>query len=425
MADPDDRKFPPGDVPDTDDDEPQPWGAGAAPPGARWRRRALWAGAAAVAVVVAVTVGWPSVAPLMPGTVTALFEDADPSRDPELASLGARIEALEAAVARVEGGVASATATARAALPQSDAAQLGTRIEALETRPAPGPPAPDKRIDPLVEKVDALGGRLDRLERVAAATAGTPSAAEGAGTSPTLAALLAENARLAAELGRMTERIARLEAAGDPELAGKVEAAGARVEGIEADLKRLSESGRTRKGDALLLAVGQLREAASGSRPFDVELQLVLKAATGEAGIGEAAGPLAAFSRESVPTRAALKAQFPGLAARAAQAALAPEEGSWLNRTAARLSRVVTVRRVGQGAERGEGALAAIARAENRLAAGDLAAAAAALEGLEGAPDEIFGEWREGAGARATIDVAIARLSRRAIERFAAAGGAG
>ena len=425
MADPDDRKFPPGDVPDTDDDEPQPWGAGAAPPGARWRRRALWAGAAAVAVVVAVTVGWPSVAPLMPGTVTALFEDADPSPDPELASLGARIEALESAVARLDGRVASAAATAGAALPQSDAARLGTRIEALETRPAPSPPAPDKRIDPLLEKVDALGGRLDRLERVAAATAGTPSAAEGAGTSPTLAALLAENARLAAELGRMTERIARLEAAGGPELAGRVEAAGARVEGIEADLKRLSESGRTRKGDALLLAVGQLREAASGSRPFDVELQLVLKAATGEAGIGEAAGPLAAFSREGVPTRAALKAQFPELAAKAAQAALAPEEGGWLNRTAARFSRVVTVRRVGEGAERGEGALAAIARAENRLAAGDLAAAAAALEELEGAPGKVFGEWREGAGARATIDVAIARLSRRAIERFAAAGGAG
>ena len=231
MADPEDRKFPPGNVPDTDGDEPQPWGAGAAPPGARWRRRALWAGAAVVAVVVAVTVGWPSVAPLMPGTVTALFEDGAPSPDPELASLGARIEALESAVARLDGRIASAAATARAALPQSDAARLAARIEALETRPTPGPPAPDKRIDPLAQKVDALGRRLDRLERVAAATAGAPSGAQGAGTSPALAALLAENARLAAELGRMTERIARLEAAGDPELAGKVEAAGARGRG--------------------------------------------------------------------------------------------------------------------------------------------------------------------------------------------------
>ena len=86
---------------------------------------------------------------------------------------------------------------------------------------------------------------------------------------------------------------------------------------------------------------------------------------------------------------------------------------------------MVTVRRVGEGAEEGEGALAAIARAENRLAAGDLAAAAAALEGLEGAPASVFGEWRAAAKARAAADVAIARLSRRAVERFAAAGGAG
>ncbi len=425
MAEPDDRNRSPDDPPDTDGDAPQAWGAGAAPPGARWRRRALWAGAVAVAVVVAVAVGWPLVAPLMPRAVTAMFEDAEPAPDPELASLGARIEALESAVARLDGRIAATAATARAALPQSEAAGLGTRIEALETRPAPGPPTPDKRIDPLVERVDALTGRLNSLERVAAATAGAPSGVEGSGSSPALAALLAENARLAAELGRMTERIARLETAGDPELARKVESAGTRVAGIEADLKRLSESDRTREGDALLLAVGQLREAAAGSRPFDVELQLVLKAAGGDAGIEETARPLVAFSRKGVPTRTALEAQFPELAARAAQADLASEEGDWLNRTAARFSRVVTVRRVGEGAEEGDGALAAIARAENRLAAGDLAAAAAALEALDGAPGKVFDAWRMDAGARAATDAAIAGLSRRAVERFAAAGGAG
>ena len=171
--------------------------------------------------------------------------------------------------------------------------------------------------------------------------------------------------------------------------------------------------------------MGQLREAAAGSRPFDVELQLVLKAAAGDPGIGKTARPLAPFSRKGVPTRAALEARFPELAARAAQADLASEEGDWLNRTAARFSRVVTVRRVGEGAEQGDGALAAIARAENRLAAGDLAAAAAALEALDGAPAEVFDAWRRDAGARATIDAVIAGLSRRAVERFADAGGAG
>ena len=419
MAEPDNRNPPPDDAPEADRDEPQPWGAGAAPPRARWQRLAVWAGAGVVLVVVAATLAWPLVGPLLPRAVTAMFEDAEPP--PELAALGARIEALESAAARLDGRIAAAAATARAALPKSEAARLGTRIGALETRPAPLPPTPDGRIAPLVERVEALAGRLGTIERVAAASPGEG----GAVAAPGLAALLAENARLAAALGRMTERIARLESAADPELARMAAAAGARVDGLEADLKRLAEADRTRKGDALLLAVGQLREAAAGTRPFDAELELVLKAAGGDAVIGEAAKPLAALAPTGIPTRAALKARFPTLAARAAQADLASEEGDWLNRTAARFSRVVTVRRVGEGAEEGEGALAAIARAENRLAAGDLGAAAAALEALDGAPASVFGEWRAAAKARAAADAAIARLSRRAVERFAAAGGAG
>ena len=86
---------------------------------------------------------------------------------------------------------------------------------------------------------------------------------------------------------------------------------------------------------------------------------------------------------------------------------------------------MVTIRRVGEGAEQGEGALAVIARAESRLAAGDLAAASAALDGLDGAPAKSFDGWRKAAAARAAADAAIARLSRRAVERFAAAGGGG
>jgi len=421
MVDPNNRNPPPDDAPGMDSDEPQPWGAGAAPPGARWRRRALWAGAGIVLAVLAVAVGWSLIGPLMPRSVTEIFAGGTTRPDPELAALGKRIEALETLAARLDGRIASAAATAKAALPRSEAARLGARVKTLETRPAPPPPAPDKRMAPLVERVEALAGRLEAMERVAAASPGEG----GAAAAPGIAALLAENARLAAALGRMTERIARLEAGADPELARKVESAGAKVEGIEADLKRLAQAERTRQGDAFLLAVGQLREAASGSRPFDAELKLVLMAASGDAGIEEAAKPLSAIAPEGVPTRAALKARFPELAARAAQADFASEDGDWLNRTAARFSRVVTIRRVGEGAEESEGALAAIARAENRLGSGDLAAAAAALEGLDGAPGKVFGDWRAAAKARAATDAAIARLSRRAVERLAATGGAG
>ena len=395
----------------------QPWGAGAASPYAQWRRRAVWAAMAAI-VLAAIAIGWPAIETIMPRAVTEIFASGEAPADPETFAFAMRIEALESAVAGLDGRIAAAAATAGASLPRADAARLDARIAALETRPAPRPaprpPPPDRRIAPLVERVEALAGRLAALEG-APASAGAPS---GAGA-----------AEAAAALGRMAERIARLEAAleaaGDPRLAEKVESAGARVDGIEAELKRLAAAERTRKGDALLLAVGQLREAAAGPRAFDAELQLVLRAAGGDAGIEDAAGLLAAVAPAGIPTRAALENRFPALAAKAAQSALAPEDGDWLDRTASRLSRVVTIRRVGEGAEQGEGALAVIARAESRLAAGDLAAASAALDGLDGAPAKSFDGWRKAAAARAAADAAIARLSRRAVERFAAAGGGG
>ena len=418
MAERDEPNRPPGEAEGRTADEPQPWGAGAAPPYARWRRHAVWVAGAAI-VVAALAIGWPVVETLLPRAVTEIFADEDAPPDPALTALAMRIETLESAVARLDGRIAATAAAAGGALPRSDAARLGARIEALETRPAPRPPPRDPRIAPLAERVQALAGRLDALERETASAAAQPG--DGAGRTAR-----AETARLAVSLGHLVERIGRLEAAletaADPELASKVESAGTRVAGIEAELKRLAAAERTRKGDALLLAVGQLREAAAGARPFDAELRLVLQASGGDARIADAAAPLAPLAPKGIPTRTALQEAFPVLAARAAQAALAPEDGDWLDRTASRLSRVVTIRRVGEGIEDGEGALTVIARAESRLAAGDLAAASAALDALDGAPARVFGEWREAAAARAAVDAAIAGLSRRAIERFAAAG---
>ena len=420
MAGRDPSTPPPDRAADEAGNGPQPWGAGAASPYARWRRRGVWA-AAAVVVLAAVAIGWSAIESVMPRAVTdifasgGIFASGDAPADPETAVLAMRIEALESAVAGLDGRIAAAAAKAGASMPRSEAARLDARVAALETRPAPRPPPPDLRVAPLVERVEALAARLDAL------ATGVPSAESG--DAP------AENARLSAALGRMAERIAGVEAAlevaGDPRLAEKVESAGARVDGIEAELKRLATAERTRKGDALLLAVGQLREAAAGPRPFDAELQLVLKAAGGDAGIEDAAKPLAAVAPAGIPTRAALENRFPALAAKAAQSALAPEDGDWLDRTASRLSRVVTIRRVGEGIEEGEGALAVIARAESRLAAGDLAAASAALDRLDGAPAKAFDDWRKAAAARAAADAAIAGLSRRAVERFAAAEGGG
>ena len=50
-------------------DEPQPWGAGAASPLARWRRQAIWAGGA-IALLAAIALLWPAIETVLPRAAT-------------------------------------------------------------------------------------------------------------------------------------------------------------------------------------------------------------------------------------------------------------------------------------------------------------------------------------------------------------------
>ena len=65
--------------------------------------------------------------------------------------------------------------------------------------------------------------------------------------------------------------------------------------------------------------------------------------------------------------------------------------------------------------------MARAARAESRLAAGDLIGAVAALDGLDGAPAAAAGAWRTDAAARVKANAALATLTARAIAVFGGA----
>jgi hypothetical protein len=74
---------------------------------------------------------------------------------------------------------------------------------------------------------------------------------------------------------------------------------------------------------------------------------------------------------------------------------------------------LVTVRSVGADAE-GSDADARVARAEARLADGDLAGAVAEIEGLEGPAAEAAAGWLERARARLAAEQALASLQEQA-----------
>ena len=75
--------------------------------------------------------------------------------------------------------------------------------------------------------------------------------------------------------------------------------------------------------------------------------------------------------------------------------------------------RLVTIRPVGADAE-GDHAAARVARAEARLADGDLAGAVAELEGLEGAPAAAAAPWLEQARTRLAAENALHGLRAHA-----------
>lgn len=189
-----------------------------------------------------------------------------------------------------------------------------------------------------------------------------------------------------------------------------------------AEVARLAErlealegrQGRAAEAAAGALATSALMEAAQTSRPFPAELTALEQ-------ISPAAGDLRAlkpYAERGVPSRAALSSSFPEYAARAAAAARASQDDeSLLSRVGAALSRVVTLRRVGD--VEGKSVDAVIARAERQLEDGDLVSALGTLDALPPSGRGALAPWRERAEGRAAVDRRIAEIRSQALKSLA------
>jgi hypothetical protein len=190
---------------------------------------------------------------------------------------------------------------------------------------------------------------------------------------------------------------------------------GARVATLEAQETHASQAA------AAALAASAVVEATQGSAPFADELSS-LRAISPPSPELQALARLAAAG---APSRTALAASFPDYAARAASAARAPGEKAGLgDRVVYELSRVVTLRRVGDVA--GDGVDAVLARAERQVEDGDLDRALRTLDKLPAGAKDAMAPWRNRAERRAEIDRNAFALRARALQTLAseARGGA-
>lgn len=398
----------------------------------RRRRPGLRIGLALLVLAAAFAGGlaaWPVLAPkLGVSIVRTLLGDALFTR---LDAIEARLTTVEAAVEKPDPAIAGLRAAAErsskalAALDERvarlEGAEPTARLEAIEARLAALEGMAGSASPPGEAASEALATRLEAVEeRLAALEAGPAAAGEDA-TNTALAARLAaieralEEARDAARANRAGLEALRRETA---RLGGDVAAQGKRLAAAE-------RRGAEPPGAAVpptapfVLAVGQLRAALRTAAPFERELAalvaLLPEDGDGDPDLVAAVEALRPIAAGGAPTLADLRARFGATANRVARAAIEPA-GDWLGRTLSRLAALVTVRRTGE--VEGSAPDAIMARAERRLADGDLAAAVAEVEALEGAAADAAAEWLAAARKRLAAERAVAALHRLALARL-------
>ena len=162
-----------------------------------------------------------------------------------------------------------------------------------------------------------------------------------------------------------------------------VERLSARVATLESRQAQASQAA------AAALAVSAMLEAAQGTGPFAEELAS-LRAVSPPSPELES---LARLAQTGAPSRTALAASFPDYAARAASAARAPGDKAALgDRIVYELSRIVTLRRVGDVP--GDGVDAILARAERQMEDGDLDRSLRTLDRLPAGARDAMAAWR-------------------------------
>jgi uroporphyrinogen-III synthase len=355
----------------------------------------------------------------------------------------ARVDALERQVQAAGAGQSAAQETAQnAAAAREAATALGARVGALERR-ATAQPSPEQsaRIAALEQRVAQLGAtpasdpamptdwaaRIEALERrvtlaqAAPGPAGTQAApqAEVAGgdrvaaMERTLGSVEESLARISGALAALERRLAALETASSRGTADQaaIAALRAETERLAGDLSRASAAAQQQQisapagAAAQRAAFTQLRDAIARGAPFESELGALRTA--GAAAAVTALGPIAGAASRGVPTLPSLTSRFRAVADAIVRADR-PADTPWWWLPFERVRTMVSARPVGDVAGDTAGAIAA--RAEARLASGDLASALRELEGLRGAAAAAAASWRNDAALRAQADTILARV---------------
>ncbi len=272
---------------------------------------------------------------------------------------------------------------------RQDQAELERRLDELaretaEARAALGEQvgALDARTEGLVRADDAslsaLAARVEALEQELRADAPDPATAD--------------------QITTIEQRLTEMDA--------RTTALGAAFDRLRA---QSAENVAQARAAALAVALANLRRAIDNGDPFEPELETLRRLSSAEL----ETPVLSEAAADGVPTLRALRDSFPGFARNALKAAGETGSSSIIGQIVDSARSVVNVRPVGE--IEGDGPGAVIARIENRLQAGELAAAIAHTDDLSGEAAVQLLPWVQQARTRIEADREMSAIETRVL----------
>jgi len=329
--------------------------------------RVLWRGQAVIPPAPTPALDLQSVQAAANAVANAAVETARRDLTARLDDLEKRLRALSAVAAEKPTGSDPAVA------------ELRSRVEALESRPAAAPPTGTPAAPPAMP-----AGEADKE----------------------IAVLRAEITTLHTALQALDQSVTgqreQTKALGD--------ALGARNTGEQKALVAARAS-------AVIGVAARLSAALDSGLPFATDLTLLAPLTQGDAKLTEVAAALQPYAQAGVASRAALAASFPAVA----KAALADDiaDDSFGERLLGKVRSIVSLRRVGDDVP-GDSAEAKLARAEAALDAGDLAKAVDLVKSLPPQTAKATQAWLARAEAHLAAKRAIDALAAHAVSLLGA-----
>jgi hypothetical protein len=290
---------------------------------------------------------------------------------------------------------------------------------------APAPPAPNtdalndisKRLDELAGHLNEVSAQQAQEEAALQKLQASPAEAASPGPAPEAppqAAAGAEAQQQLADLGSKLDQALSQEKASLDALSQRL---GKLEQGTAAETEAQDNKQAIQSVAAEVKKLAQGESQLAGVKQ-DATLAVKLSAAQAALSAGQPLGvlpgappALARFATSAPPTEASLRASFPQVA-QAALAASRPEEtqSTFFDRALARLEQTVTVRR-GDHVIVGDPAAGVIAKAQQELNDDDLKAAVATLSALSGRAAKAVQPWVAQANAVLEARAALAQLA--------------